>query len=41
MKTTNVTAHREMPVEDRRFYFSLTAASLLSLAIVVLAGEII
>ena len=41
MTSTNVTAHRKMPVEDRQFYFGMTAASLLSLAIVFLAGEII
>ena len=41
MKSTNVIAHREMPFEDRQFYFGLAAASLLSLAIAVLAGEII
>ena len=41
MNSTNVTMHREMPTEDRQFYFGLTAASLLSLMIAVLAGEII
>jgi len=41
MKSTNVTSRHEMPTEDRQFYFGLTAASLLSLAIAVLAGEII
>ena len=41
MTSTNVTTHREIPAEDRLFYFGMTAASLLSLAIVFLAGEII
>ena len=41
MKSTNVTTHHNMPKEDRQFYFGLTAATLLSLAIAVLAGEIL
>ena len=40
MKNTNVTTHSEMPAEDRKFYFSMTAATLVSLAIAVLAAEI-
>jgi len=41
MKSINVTSDRKMPAEDRQFYFGLTAASLLSMAIAVLASEII
>lgn len=41
MKHVKLTSDREMPTEDRQFYFGLAAASLLSLAIAVLAVEII
>jgi hypothetical protein len=39
--TANATSGREMPIEDRHFYFGLTAATLLSVVIAIIAGELI